>query len=61
MIEKRYRPKIRWKAQNTHIMKGHMNINVWIWNYTARLPKIRKYMMFNVRRRFRYKCVELVI
>ena len=61
MTEKRFRPKIRWKEQNTPIMKGHMHINVWIQNYTAKLPRIRKYMMFNVRRRFKYKCVEMVI
>lgn len=42
-------------------MKGHMHINVWIQNYTAKLPKIRKYMMFNVRRRFKFKYVNLVI
>ena len=45
MTEKRFRPKIRWKEQNTPIMKGHMHINVWIHNYTAKLPKIRKYMI----------------
>lgn len=61
MTEKRFRPKIRWKEQNTPIMKGHMHINVRIQNYTAKVIKIRKYMMFNVRRRFNFKCVELVI
>ena len=61
MTEKRFRPKIRWKELNTPIMKGHMHINVWIQNYTAKLPQTRKYMMFNVRRKFKCRCVELVI
>lgn len=61
MTAKRFRPKIRWREQNTPSMTGHMHINVWIKNYLAKLPKTRKYMMFNVRRRFRYKCVELVM
>lgn len=61
MTAKRFRPKIRWREQNTPIMKGHMHINIWIYNYVARLPRIRKNMMFNVRRKFRYKCVELVM
>ena len=58
MTEKRFRPKIRWREQNTPIMKGHMNINVWIQNYTARLPRIRKNMMFNIRKKFIFKKVR---
>ena len=58
---KRFRPKIRWKELNTPIMDSHMHINVMLHNYLARLPKTRKYMMFNIRRRFRYKCVEMRI
>lgn len=50
--------KIRWREQNTPIMTGHMHINVWLHNYTAGLPRIRKNMMFNIRRRFRYKCLK---
>lgn len=59
MTEKRFRPKIRWREQSTPHMNGHMHINVWIHNYVAKLPKIRKNMMFNIRRRFTNKCVEL--
>ena len=39
---KRFRPKIRWKEQNTPSMSGHMHINVWLHNYLARLPRTRK-------------------
>lgn len=52
--------KIRWREQNTPIMAGHMHINIWIQNYMLRLPKIRKNMMFTIRKRFRYKCLKKV-
>jgi hypothetical protein len=55
MTEKRFRPKIRWREQNTPIMKGHMHIDIWIQNYVARLPKIRKNMMHPIRRKFTRK------
>lgn len=61
MIEKRFRPKIRWKEQNTPSMGGHIHINIWLHNYLARLPRTRKYMMFNIRRKFKGRCVELMI
>ena len=47
--------KVRWREENTPIMAGHMHINIWIHNYTARLPRTRKNMMFNIRRKFRDK------
>ena len=53
MTEKHFRPKIRWREQNTPTFKGHMHINVRLHNYLARLPKTRKYMMFNIRRKFK--------
>lgn len=53
MTEKRFRPKIRWREQNTPTFKGHMHINVRLHNCLARLPKTRKYMMFNIRRKFK--------
>ena len=49
--------KIRWNEANTPIMKGHMHIDVWLWNYVNRLPKTRKFMMFDIRRRFKNRLV----
>jgi len=47
--------KVRWNESKTPIMKGHMHINVWLHNYVARLPKIRKNMMYPIRVKFRRK------
>ena len=52
--------KIRWREQNTPIMAGHMHINVWIQNYMLRLQKKKKNMMYNIRKRFRIKCLKKV-
>ena len=58
MTEKRYKPKIRRKEQNTPLMKGHKHINGWIYN--ARLSR-KKYLMLNVRRKFAIKQAWLVM
>ena len=60
MTEKRYKPKIRRKEQNTPLMKGRMHINIWVYNYAARLSR-RKYLMLNVRRKFVIKTAWLVM
>ena len=52
--------KIRWREENTPIMKGNMHIDMWIQNYMLRLPRIRKNMMFPIRRRFRDKYLKMV-
>ena len=50
--------KVRWSEEKTPIMKGHMHIKYWIWNYVNRLPRTRKNMMFEIRRRFRYRMLK---
>lgn len=51
--------KIRWREEKTPSMKGHMHISIWVHNYVAKLPRTRKNMMFNVRKKFRDRRVEI--
>lgn len=54
-----FKYKIRWQEDKTPSMNGHMHINIWLHNYVAKLPRTRKNMMFNIRRRFRYRRMRL--
>ena len=47
--------KIRWNKSKTPRMCGHMHINVRIKNYVSKLPKTRRNMMFEIRRKFKMK------
>ena len=47
--------KIHWNESKTPCMRGHMHINVWIRNYVSKLPRTRRNMMFETKRKFRMK------
>ena len=53
--------KIRWNESKTPCMCGHMHINVWIRNYVSKLPKTRRNMMFEIRRKFKMKYDRKVV
>ena len=47
--------KVRWNESKTPFMTGHMRQYYYIYRYVSKLPRIRKYMMYRIRRKFRMK------
>ena len=51
--------KIRWHEENTPIMRGHMHNDVWLYNYLAKLPRIKRQLCLPIRgfreKRYRFE------